>query len=240
MCSKRKNAAGGTSVTPPSSHSTSANVHSARTPDPIESQAAQETLRSQATTSVVASRPAVSCDSITRRAMPRTRIATPPAPGRAATSETHRSSDVTTRPVTFKRTASAEQRLDGTERYCLHFLNEEQFHAAVSRNNVQFPVDIVAVHGFNGHPYRSWTASTKDEQKLWLRDFLPRELPGARIFSFGYPAERGPNLAKGDIETFARSLLSDLKVERAGLDVRFNSTFSCLSSRQRDCADNLM
>jgi len=41
-----------------------------------------------------------------------------------------------------------------------------------------FPLDIVAVHGLNGNAYETWT---DDNQCLWLRDILPRYLPGARV-----------------------------------------------------------
>lgn len=45
------------------------------------------------------------------------------------------------------------------------------------------PGSIVAVHGFGG-PLHTWTHDMSG--KLWLRDFLPKDLPGARIMSFGY------------------------------------------------------
>ncbi|KAI0543731.1 hypothetical protein F4679DRAFT_577412 [Xylaria curta] len=43
-------------------------------------------------------------------------------------------------------------------------------------------VDIVAVHGLNGKAYKTWT----DSGKLWLADFLPLDIPRARIFTYGY------------------------------------------------------
>lgn len=46
-----------------------------------------------------------------------------------------------------------------------------------------FRGSIVAVHGFGG-PLHTWTHDVSG--KLWLRDFLPKDLPGARIMSFGY------------------------------------------------------
>jgi hypothetical protein len=44
---------------------------------------------------------------------------------------------------------------------------------------------IVAVHGLNGHREASWTAP---DGTLWLTDFLPTLIPGARIISYGYNA----------------------------------------------------
>jgi len=48
-------------------------------------------------------------------------------------------------------------------------------------------IDIVAVHGLNGHREKSWT----DDQSrvLWLRDLLPHQLPNVRVLTFGYDAD---------------------------------------------------
>ncbi|KAF7931123.1 uncharacterized protein EAE97_009332 [Botrytis byssoidea] len=55
-------------------------------------------------------------------------------------------------------------------------------------------VDIIAIHGQNGHPINSWTNG--DNGVLWLRDLLPEMLetyPGVkiRVLSYGY-ARRAP------------------------------------------------
>jgi hypothetical protein len=44
-------------------------------------------------------------------------------------------------------------------------------------------LDIVAIHGLFGEPSQTW--STR-RPSMWLRDFLPTNLPDARILSFGY------------------------------------------------------
>ncbi|RYP20157.1 hypothetical protein DL766_008254 [Monosporascus sp. MC13-8B] len=41
---------------------------------------------------------------------------------------------------------------------------------------------IVAVHGLNGDPYKTWM----EGDKLWLADFLPLDIPHVRIFTYGY------------------------------------------------------
>ncbi|KAK1990397.1 hypothetical protein LX36DRAFT_592676 [Colletotrichum falcatum] len=46
-------------------------------------------------------------------------------------------------------------------------------------------VDIVAIHGLNGHREHTWTATG---DKHWLRDFLPTDLPNVRILCWGYDA----------------------------------------------------
>ncbi|KAF8514438.1 hypothetical protein BU17DRAFT_94523 [Hysterangium stoloniferum] len=39
-------------------------------------------------------------------------------------------------------------------------------------------VDIIAIHGFDGHHEKSWTA---DNGKFWLRDVLPQAIPTVHI-----------------------------------------------------------
>ncbi|KAI2623161.1 hypothetical protein GGR54DRAFT_629751 [Hypoxylon sp. NC1633] len=46
-------------------------------------------------------------------------------------------------------------------------------------------LDIVAIHGLNGHPDKTWTAGNGVH---WLRDLLPKDLPNVRILTWGYDA----------------------------------------------------
>ncbi|KAF8526828.1 hypothetical protein BU17DRAFT_82243 [Hysterangium stoloniferum] len=46
-------------------------------------------------------------------------------------------------------------------------------------------IDILAIHGLDGHREASWTAGNGS---LWLRDFLPQGVPSARILTYGYDA----------------------------------------------------
>ncbi|KAH6861238.1 hypothetical protein B0T12DRAFT_336994, partial [Alternaria alternata] len=39
-------------------------------------------------------------------------------------------------------------------------------------------IDVVAIHGLNGHREKTWTAGNGVH---WLRDLLPHDLPQARI-----------------------------------------------------------
>ncbi|KAG8854496.1 hypothetical protein FRB91_003453, partial [Serendipita sp. 411] len=47
-------------------------------------------------------------------------------------------------------------------------------------------VDIVALHGLDGHREHSWTA---DDGTMWLKDLLPDDIPKARILTYGYDAD---------------------------------------------------
>nr|VWP02414.1 D-xylose-proton symporter [Ganoderma boninense] len=49
-------------------------------------------------------------------------------------------------------------------------------------------IDIVALHGLNGHAIRSWEYHDRGTTFMWLRDSLPENVPGARIMVYGYNA----------------------------------------------------
>lgn len=76
--------------------------------------------------------------------------------------------------------------------------------------------DIIAVHGIDGNAWKTWEHSNG---KLWLKDFLPKHVPGARIYSFGYRAEVAFTRGRGDLKGFARSLLEGLN------SVRYDEVF---------------
>ena len=103
---------------------------------------------------------------------------------------------------------SASSRID---KHGLFLLNPQTSHSDGVEAEETYLLDIVAIHGITGDAYDTWT---HENGKFWLRDFVPKELPGARIFSFGYPAELFCSLGTGDLDSFARSLLEDLKRER--------------------------
>ncbi|KAI9776252.1 MAG: hypothetical protein M1839_000486 [Geoglossum umbratile] len=74
-------------------------------------------------------------------------------------------------------------------------------------------VDIVAIHGLNGHREKTWTASNNI---LWLRDLLPKDIPNARIFSWGYDVNTHStsHLSAQYLYGHARTLVSDLSRKR--------------------------
>ncbi len=76
-------------------------------------------------------------------------------------------------------------------------------------------VDIVAVHGLNGNETMSWT--DPKSKKLWLQDFLPADIEGARVMTFGYNAETAFKTS-ADIFDYARGLLRRLVDHRQESD----------------------
>jgi len=73
--------------------------------------------------------------------------------------------------------------------------------------------DIVAIHGINGDPFKTWT---HENGALWLQDFLPKEFTGLRVFSFGYDAQVAFTTSTATPDDFAKSLLGYLQMYRTG------------------------
>ena len=69
----------------------------------------------------------------------------------------------------------------------------------------------MAIHGLGGDWERTWTDGSG---KLWLRDFLPFQLPNAKIMSYGYNSEEVFSKAATDIDGEAAMLLDRLDGER--------------------------
>lgn len=71
--------------------------------------------------------------------------------------------------------------------------------------------DIVAVHGLQGHPVKSFTEASNG--CCWLQDLLPESFPRSRIFTFGY--ESGVLKRQSfSIRDVAASLGHDIQVMR--------------------------
>ncbi|RFU35449.1 hypothetical protein B7463_g869, partial [Scytalidium lignicola] len=75
-------------------------------------------------------------------------------------------------------------------------------------------VDVVAIHGLNGHYSRTWTSQRGSESANWLKDFLPTQLLNTRIMSFGYNSTVQFSKSDADISTFAEQLLEELLAVR--------------------------
>lgn len=78
-------------------------------------------------------------------------------------------------------------------------------------------VSIVAVHGLNGHPTKTWT--TEKTKKLWLQDsdLLPSHLKSARVLTFGYNAAVAALLGKTSSDRIlqhAQTLVAELVADR--------------------------
>lgn len=74
---------------------------------------------------------------------------------------------------------------------------------------------MVVLHGFTGHREKTWTA--EGETEPWFKTLLPKDLPTARIMTYGYDADvlhltrvAGQNT----IREHAKTLINDLSALR--------------------------
>jgi len=76
---------------------------------------------------------------------------------------------------------------------------------------------IVAVHGLNGHPLKTWT--THETERFWLgdSDLLPSNLKRSRILTYGYNASVAALLGKTSSDRIlqhAQTLIAELVADR--------------------------
>lgn len=120
-------------------------------------------------------------------------------------------------------TAATKDTSDLNEKYGLFRLEPVLTTTSNNEHASTNAVDIVAVHGITGDAYGTWT---DDNGTMWLRDLIPKDLPGVRVFSYGYPAKVFFTLGTGDLEDFSRGLLEGLRGERRGKEVFHKPTLS--------------
>ena len=98
---------------------------------------------------------------------------------------------------------------------------------------------IVAVHGLNGDPKDTWTSHQPNA--FWLKDFLPLDVPNARVMTFGYNADAAFGKTTAEIVDHAKGLLSSLVDRREEIDVRYRYFLDSRDAKAellpRSCAD---
>ncbi|KAF7915832.1 uncharacterized protein EAE98_010912 [Botrytis deweyae] len=72
-------------------------------------------------------------------------------------------------------------------------------------------VDIVFVPGLGSHPIGSF----KGKNSVWIREFLPKDLPSARILAYGYDTSILDKNAKHSIPDLAKAFLSSVRAFRS-------------------------
>lgn len=107
-----------------------------------------------------------------------------------------------------------------TERSEKHglFLVSDGLSKSSAPSGESFGVDIIAIHGLNGDPYKTWT--DRETQCLWLRDLLPDDVPGARIFTYGYPSHVLCSTSTAGVSDFAGTLLAHIESRRVANEQR--------------------
>ncbi|KAK3689559.1 hypothetical protein B0T22DRAFT_514097 [Podospora appendiculata] len=80
-------------------------------------------------------------------------------------------------------------------------------------------LDIVAVHGLDGHHMNSWTHDPQSPTAtMWLRDLLPDKLPGARIMTLSYDSSVFGNTSAHGVRGNAEKLIKLLRNEREDIE----------------------
>jgi hypothetical protein len=133
----------------------------------------------------------------------------PPQTLRNASQTSTVSSNVVQQPAPIVQPSPSS--LDRVDKYGLFLLNPQTSNVDSDQAEETYLIDIVTLHGITGDAYNTWT---HENGNFWLRDFVPEDFPGARVFSFGYDAKVFCSRGKGTIESFARSLLEGLTRER--------------------------
>lgn len=81
----------------------------------------------------------------------------------------------------------------------------------LSKDNSGTSIDIVAVHGLQGDAFKTWE---HENGSNWLRDFLPEDVPSARIMTFGYESTVAFSKSVAKIEDKSLELLNSLSSKR--------------------------
>lgn len=82
---------------------------------------------------------------------------------------------------------------------------------------------IIAVPGLGSHPLGSWRSPVSDD--VWLRDFIPKDVPHTRVLIYGYNTTLPGSLSKQSIKDMGTALLEQIIAFRARDEVRPNTHF---------------
>lgn len=72
---------------------------------------------------------------------------------------------------------------------------------------------VIAVPGLGSHAIGSWKSPNNID--LWLRDYLPNDVPNIRVLLYGYDTSLLRNHSKDSIENLGVRFLEAIKAFRA-------------------------
>ena len=103
---------------------------------------------------------------------------------------------------------------------------DQSFHGLTQLYNptvdsTEITADVVAITGLDGHAYGSWNGG--DPKRMWLRDFLSKDLPKCRVMTYGYNSKLS-NPGLHTIADFGRGLRKELLKARRSDQVALRST----------------
>ncbi|KAF5868486.1 putative ankyrin repeat-containing protein [Botrytis fragariae] len=119
-----------------------------------------------------------------------------------------------------KVTIARQSRSDAPEiQYDADFLNFTTLYNA-SPERLQADVDIVAVVGLGTHAFGTFRSTTPGSHEMWLRDFLPKDIPNTRILLYGYPSTVSGGQSMEKVEDIASTFLNRLTLLRRNTSTR--------------------
>ena len=71
---------------------------------------------------------------------------------------------------------------------------------------------IIAVTGLDGHAIGSWKA--KGSSDVWLRDWLPMDIPSARVILYGYETALKNSKSKASVEELGQMMFENVTTFR--------------------------
>lgn len=82
-----------------------------------------------------------------------------------------------------------------------------------SKHNEKKAIDVIAIHGINGHSTFTWKAA---DDIVWIRDFLRKDVRGARVFTYSFDSQTIFARSQELLHKIAKDLLNEI------LEVRTN------------------
>ncbi|KAF8533057.1 hypothetical protein BDD12DRAFT_763168, partial [Trichophaea hybrida] len=78
---------------------------------------------------------------------------------------------------------------------------------------------VVAVTGLAGHAFGSWTSD--ETQQMWLKDFLPQDIPNIRVMVYGYDSNlTGVSTDNTRLMDYRRNFIQQLQNSRSSAENR--------------------
>ena len=88
------------------------------------------------------------------------------------------------------------------------------FYSIVAVHGLHIPVNAKLFKDPQSFGARTWAAGPPGDEKLWLKDFLPDDIPDARVFLFGYNSNVGLDTSIAGTSGAADDLLAKLRDQR--------------------------
>lgn len=68
-------------------------------------------------------------------------------------------------------------------------------------------ISLVAITGLAGRAFGSWQ---NDRGSMWLRDYLPQDLPGVRVFLYGYPSKLHKSVSRASLWDYTEGFMKTM------------------------------